>query len=658
MKFGLKQNTIKGKLFLYATLLFFIPIMIMSTFTFFLSKGALKRNIKEEQAQVSIQMNQSINYYLKSFEKYVLIMADNGDLLKANDETYNALIGYLNNNADISDVHYYDVKTNKVFHRERKTENPDEFFKTEILNKILNDKNEIVKTDVHYSEHTEGNVITFAKGVLDKNDNLSGVISLELSMDNITKMLKEITNEYSLITLLSKDYEYLCSSAEIMTAEEGTDFIEYSKTHEGYYEYKNKNNKKVDIINTKMDNDYTDWKLIVSFDREHKYSEVVKLKNGNSASTMIFIIIVLIIFTIVSRRMTNNINTLVKSFELASKGNLKEDVKLNSNDEFDLLAHYFNNMISGIKDLVSSVQNSSKVITDGTNTLSESSSDTNKSMTEIAFAMENITNATSKLAENSQNSTEDMQFLSNQINQIDENMDEFNEIVNNTDDLNKKGFLIMNNLVEKSTLLNDSNSEVFNNFMAVKESIEQIKSISETITNISKQTNLLSLNAQIESARAGEAGRGFAVVANEVKKLSEQSADSTNAIKEIISTILLKTEQTMSSMENLNKTFEEQDIALSNTQNIFLNLTDSISVLTEKDEEVKHLISSMRDKKDMVLQQIEEMSSYTEENTAIIEEVTASIEEVTSSMQNIDTQISEIQKLSDKFNSQVNKFKV
>lgn len=658
MKFGLKQNTIKGKLFLYATLLFFIPIMLMSTFTFFLSKGALKRNIKEEQAQVSIQMNQSINYYLKSFEKYVLIMADNGDLLKANDETYNALIGYLNNNADISDVHYYDMKTNKVFHRERKTENPDEFFKTEILNKILNDKNEIVKTDVHYSEHTEGNVITFAKGVLDKNDNLSGVISLELSMDNITKMLKEITNEYSLITLLSKDYEYLCSSAEIMTAEEGTDFIEYSKTHEGYYEYKNKNNKKVNIINTKMDNDYTGWKLIVSFDREHKYSEVVKLKNGNSASTMIFIIIVLIIFTIVSRRMTNNINTLVKSFELASKGNLKEDVKLNSNDEFDLLAHYFNNMISGIKDLVSSVQNSSKVITDGTNTLSESSSDTNKSMTEIAFAMENITNATSKLAENSQNSTEDMQFLSNQINQIDENMDEFNEIVNNTDDLNKKGFLIMNNLVEKSTLLNDSNSEVFNNFMAVKESIEQIKSISETITNISKQTNLLSLNAQIESARAGEAGRGFAVVANEVKKLSEQSADSTNAIKEIISTILLKTEQTMSSMENLNKTFEEQDIALSNTQNIFLNLTDSISVLTEKDEEVKHLISSMRDKKDMVLQQIEEMSSYTEENTAIIEEVTASIEEVTSSMQNIDTQISEIQKLSDKFNSQVNKFKV
>lgn len=658
MIFRLKNNTIKKKLFFNAIILFFIPLMIMSTVSFFLAKGALKRNIKEEQLQISTEINQTINYYLESFEKYVLIMADDGDLIKANDDTYNSLINYLNNNEDISDVHYYDLKTDKVFHREKKTESPNDFFKTNVLGNILMNKDTPLMTGVHFSEDSEGNVITFAKGVLGKDNNVVGVIYLDVSINNITKMLQEVSNEYSLVTLLSKDYEYLCSSAEIMTAEEGEDFIEYSKSYDGYYEYKNKNNKKINIVNTIITNEYTGWKLIVSFDREYKFAEITHLKFTNSVSTFIFMIVVLVIFSIVSGKMTRNINTLVKSFELASNGNLKEEVILNANDEFDLLAKYFNEMIFSIKNLVLTNKKSSNIIASSTTTLKESSNDTTKSMSEIASAMENITNATSKLAESSQNGSSDMQDLSKEINKIDEDMDIFSKIVTDTENLNKSGFLIMNNLVEKSTLLNSSNSEVFNNFLSVKESIEEIKAISETITNISKQTNLLSLNAQIESARAGEAGKGFAVVANEVKKLSEQSAKSTDAIKTIINNILFKTEQTMGSMDNLNKTFDEQDLALGDTVKIFENLTDSIEDLMKKEIEVKELISSMRDKKDLVLQQIEDISAYTEENTAVIEEVTASIEEITTSMQNIDSQIVEIQELSEEFNQHINKFDI
>ena len=111
---------------------------------------------------------------------------------------------------------------------------------------------------------------------------------------------------------------------------------------------------------------------------------------------------------------------------------------------------------------------------------------------------------------------------------------------------------------------------------------QKIESTSQKINDIADQTNLLSLNAAIEAARAGDAGKGFAVVAEEIRGLAEETNSLTNEIGAIIQELLEKTADATRNMESMEQIFQEQEGSVGETKENFVQMIEGISAASEE----------------------------------------------------------------------------
>lgn len=131
--------------------------------------------------------------------------------------------------------------------------------------------------------------------------------------------------------------------------------------------------------------------------------------------------------------------------------------------------------------------------------------------------------------------------------------------------------------------------------MVTNDSVQQIKSVTEYITDIAEETNLLALNASIEAARAGEAGKGFTVVVEQIQKLAEQSNNSAAKIGENIQELVDKTEGIVKAMVIIEETLKKQEESVDKTKKIFDELNTNIMNVNQKETEMQGLATLMED---------------------------------------------------------------
>ena len=220
--------------------------------------------------------------------------------------------------------------------------------------------------------------------------------------------------------------------------------------------------------------------------------------------------------------------------------------------------------------------------------------------------------------------------------------DEFGDLAASTEKLRVKISNIMNDLQ--------------NGTVQLSKAVKEIQKVTDYITNIADETNLLALNASIEAARAGDAGKGFAVVAQQIQKLAEESNNSAAQIAQNIQSFVKETEENLSSMTLVDEVLKSQDEKVSRTKEIFDELNQSISSVTEKEQQMQQYIHAMNLAKDSMTNAINGLAESSVANADTSEEIAQATGEVQQELQGMTTLTGDLTGLADDLSQNLKSF--
>lgn len=661
----IKLKTIRSKITISMIIVSLASILVLGISSYMNAKSLLAEKLEVTSKQTLSEINSSLNNYFNGISIQMKMSASNVDFteIDVSEDNREFTKKYLKDIKDSSEDiirAYYGTESGKFeIYPQIKLGDDFDHKSRDWYTLAINNKGKTVFTEAYKDIVTNTVVITAARTV-ENNGKLVGVVAIDLSLEVLSDIFsKSKVGETGYISILDQNGVIISHPKKEAI---GTDTLskesfwkDIKGNNNGFTSYTSQGEKKFVFYDT---NDVTGLKLLAIMNESELLKDVNAIKYLIILTVLIVVALSAIIALILSRQIGNSINKIKTSFNKAAQGDLTTVVDIKSEDELGELGNDFNLMISNISNLMKNVESSSKTILEASSNIAGMSEETTASINEVAKAIGEISNGSTNQAQNAQKGADNMGELSEELEQITESAKEVGEISSETEKLGSKGLDIVETLTLKSEKTKESSQHVGRVVEDVNNSISQITLISDSISQITAQTNLLSLNASIEAARAGEAGKGFAVVADEIRKLAEQSKNSTEEIKIIVEAIQGKSSTAVDAMKDSENTIKEQEQAMIKTKEIFNDIIKGVLVLTEKISKIQLFITDINKNKDSVMAQIQDISAVSQEIASGTEEVSASTEEVNATMDEMTKYAEDLQRLSENLEYEVKKFKI
>lgn len=371
----------------------------------------------------------------------------------------------------------------------------------------------------------------------------------------------------------------------------------------------------------------------------------VKVVTAQVSSIRVFTTIMIILSTLIAivlgitviSSIQKNMAQITGKLTQVSEGNLAVNVRAFGNDEFSELAASTNHMISNTRKLLDKVNSASNVLDETSGEVKNTSNVMNEYSCTIQDSISDMREGMNEQNKYIQVCVEKTENLERGMNHVSEVVAEVESFVAMTHKLIENAKSTVIELGNKAKDTDDIVSNVSNDVLVLKEETDVISTFAETISAISDQTNLLSLNAYIEAARAGESGKGFSVVAEEIRKLAESSAEAVGEISNKVALISEQTADTVKSARVAEETVAQQTVMVDNIVEIFEQMSKQMEELLRSLKKIVATTERVTGESKETFDSIQNITALIEENSASANNMSDIFEKLLEDIEHLDS---------------------
>ncbi|MCI6784039.1 MAG: methyl-accepting chemotaxis protein [Lachnospiraceae bacterium] len=458
--------------------------------------------------------------------------------------------------------------------------------------------------------------------------------------ENGNRILKSKTGDVIVEKVLNGGEEYFSQAVSI----EGT--INY-----GYFMPVYQNGSDTDIVGM----------IFVGTNKQEKDAVIVRLLNSIVAAVVAIMVVCLIISTKLASTISKNIRTSIKTVEKIAAGDLNVQVNkklLKSKDEIGDLSRVTVTLRDAMQRTILEINQNVQKLLEASSLLGTAADNTNGTMNKVRSAVNRIVENSAEQAENSKSTSEHMRLMGENITETSAEVEALNSNAEFMHQSSEKAAETLENLQHINGEVERIIGEVQEQTNRTNDSVQQIHKATAFITSIAEETDLLSLNASIEAARAGESGRGFAVVAEQIKKLSEQSNQSSSEIEETAMMLSEDSQKAVEIMQKMQEIIMSQSESMQDTQKVVEEVVAQIAHSMQSIQQIKDTTEHLANVRNEVLQAVETLSSIAQDSVSGTKKTYEDTEEVVDTFKQVYMSAEQLREIADQLAGSVQYFHV
>lgn len=373
---------------------------------------------------------------------------------------------------------------------------------------------------------------------------------------------------------------------------------------------------------------------------------------------LVMVILCAAMITIFNRRVGRPIEHLMESAGKIADGDLRTKIEVASEDEMGHLAQSLSHMVENLKHVIKKVDDMAVQVAAASEQLTASSDQSAQAAHQVANSIVTIAEGASVQAVEAQNIQETADDVTSHARDISDRTQSVVKNAMNARESIVSGRSAIQEAVDQMHQITVSTDSIQQSIDKLGTSGKKISEMVNMITSIAEQTNLLALNAAIEAARAGEQGRGFAVVAEEVRKLAEESSNSSQQITELVKSNATDMAQAVEASMTGAESVQKGIATVKSADEVFQSMVDTIDHLVHEIETIASAIQKMASENENMLNASVTIRDTSGKNSDEAQSVSAATEQQSASMHEIADASRSLARLAGELQAEMKRFKL